>query len=171
MNRAFYYFFSFYILNTASLVAQMVKTPPAMWETWVQFLGWEEPLEKGTAFHSNALAWRIPWTEKPGRLPSVGLQRVRCDWATFIHTRTHTFISIRSDQISHSVMSDSLQPHESQHARPPYPSPTPGVHSDSHPSSQWCHPAISSSVVPSPLAPNPSQHQSQSNYIYDTIDL
>ena len=55
---------------------------------------------------------------------------------------------IRSDQISHSVMSDSLQPHESQHTRPPCPSPTPGVHSDSCPSSQWCHPAISSSVVP-----------------------
>ena len=49
---------------------------------------------------------------------------------------------------SHSVMSDSLRPHESQHARPPCPSPTPGVHWDSHPSSQWCHPAISSSVVP-----------------------
>ena len=55
---------------------------------------------------------------------------------------------IRSDQISLSVMSDSLQPHESQHARPPCPSPTPGVHSDSRPSSWWCHPAISSSVVP-----------------------
>ena len=47
-----------------------------------------------------------------------------------------------------SVVSDSLRPHESQHTRPPCPSPTPGVHSDSHPSSQWCHPAISSSVVP-----------------------
>ena len=53
-----------------------------------------------------------------------------------------------SDQISHSVVSDSLRPHESQHARPPCPSPTPGVHSDSRPSSQWWHPAISSSVVP-----------------------
>ena len=51
-------------------------------------------------------------------------------------------------QFSHSVMSDSLQPHESQHARPPCPSPTPGGHSDSRPSSQWCHPAISSSGVP-----------------------
>ena len=55
---------------------------------------------------------------------------------------------IRSDQISHSVVSNSLRPHESQHARPPCPSPTPGVHSDSRPSSQWFHPAISSSVVP-----------------------
>ena len=53
-----------------------------------------------------------------------------------------------SVQFSHSVMSDSLKPHESQHTRPPCPSPTPGVHSDSCPSSQWCHPVISSSVVP-----------------------
>ena len=53
-----------------------------------------------------------------------------------------------SVQFSRSVVSDSLQPHESQHARPPYPSPTPGIHSDSHPSSQWRHPATSSSVVP-----------------------
>ena len=51
-------------------------------------------------------------------------------------------------QISRSVVSDSLRPHELQHARPPCPSPTPGVHPDSRPSSQWCHPAISSSVIP-----------------------
>ena len=51
-------------------------------------------------------------------------------------------------QFSHSAMSDSLWPHESQHARPPCPSPTPGVHSDSRPLSWWCHPAISSSVIP-----------------------
>ena len=56
-----------------------------------------------------------------------------------------TFSSV---QFSRSVMSDSLQPHELQHARPPCPSPSPGVHSNSHPSSQWCHPAISSSVAP-----------------------
>ena len=55
---------------------------------------------------------------------------------------------VSSDQISRSVVSDSLWPHESQHARPPCPSPTPGVHPDSHPLSQWCHPAISSSVIP-----------------------
>ena len=54
----------------------------------------------------------------------------------------------RSDQISHSVLSDSLRDHELQHARPPCPSPTPGVHPNSRPSSRWCHPAISSSVVP-----------------------
>ena len=56
--------------------------------------------------------------------------------------------SISSVQFSHSVVSDSLRPHESQHARPPCPSPTPGGHSDSRPSSQWCHPSLSSSVVP-----------------------
>ena len=56
--------------------------------------------------------------------------------------------NIRSDQISRSVVSDSLRPHESQHARPPCPSPAPGVHADSCPLSQWCHPDISSSVVP-----------------------
>ena len=56
--------------------------------------------------------------------------------------------SISSVQLSRSVVPDSLRPYESQHTRPPCPSPTPGVHSDSRPSSQWCHPAISSSVVP-----------------------
>ena len=59
-----------------------------------------------------------------------------------------TFLPRSSVQFSHSVVSNSLRPHESQHARPPRPSPTPGVHSDSCPSSQWCHPAISSSLVP-----------------------
>ena len=57
-------------------------------------------------------------------------------------------IQFSSVQFSHSVMSDSLRPHELQHTRPPCPSPTPRVHSDSRPSSRWCHPAISSSVVP-----------------------
>ena len=52
----------------ASLVAQLVKNLPAMQETWVQFLGWEDPLEKEMATHSTILAWRIPWTEEPGGL-------------------------------------------------------------------------------------------------------
>ena len=58
----------------ASLVAQLVKNLPAMQETWVQFLGWEDPLEKEMATHSSILAWRIPWTEEPGRLQSMGSQ-------------------------------------------------------------------------------------------------
>ena len=60
----------------ASLVAQTVKNTPAMWETLVQSLGWEDLLEKEMATHSGILAWRIPWTEEPGRLQSMGSQRV-----------------------------------------------------------------------------------------------
>ena len=80
----------------ASLVAQLVKNPPAMQETWVQSLGWEDPLEKGKATHSSTLAWRIPWT-----VESMGSQRaglgdfllynvtlvsaVQCESAVIIH--------------------------------------------------------------------------------------
>ena len=61
----------------SSLVAQMIKNPTAMQETWVQSLGQEDPLEKGMATHSSILAWRIPWTEESGRLQSMGSQTVR----------------------------------------------------------------------------------------------
>ena len=54
----------------------MVKNPPAMWETWVRSLGWEDPLEEGIATHSSILAWRIPWTEKPGGLQSMESQNL-----------------------------------------------------------------------------------------------
>ena len=57
----------------------MVKNLPAMWETWVQSLGWEDPLEKGTATHSRILAYGIPWIEEPGRLQPVGPQRAGHD--------------------------------------------------------------------------------------------
>ena len=57
-----------------SLVVQMVKSSPAMWETWVRSLGWEDPLEEEMATHSSILAWRIPWIEEPGRLQSMGSQ-------------------------------------------------------------------------------------------------
>ena len=60
----------------ASLVAQRVKRLPAMQETWVRSLGQEDPLEKEMATHSSILAWKIPWTEKPGRQQSMGSQRV-----------------------------------------------------------------------------------------------
>ena len=63
----------------ASLVTQTVKNLPAMEETWVQYLGWENPLEKEVATHSSILAWRIPWTEELGRLQSMGSQRVGHD--------------------------------------------------------------------------------------------
>ena len=58
-----------------SLVAQLVKNPSAMWKTWAQSLGWEDPLEEVKATHSSILAWKIPWTEKPGGLQSMGSQR------------------------------------------------------------------------------------------------
>ena len=70
----------------ASPVAQMVKNLPAMQETQVRSLGREDSLEKGMPAHSSILAWKIPWTEKPGRLQTMGSQRVRHDWATNIFT-------------------------------------------------------------------------------------
>ena len=57
----------------------MVKNPPAMWVTWVGSLGWEDALQEGMATHSSILVWSIPWTEEPGRLQSLGLQKVRHD--------------------------------------------------------------------------------------------
>ena len=70
----------FSVLNPK--VPQMVKNLPAMQETWVRSLGQEDPLGKGMATHINILAWEIPWTEEPGGLQSMGLQRVRYDWET-----------------------------------------------------------------------------------------
>ena len=95
-----------------------------------------------------------------------------CIWICIVHiTVLCWLLLIRSDQISRSVVSDSLRPHESQHARPPCPSPTPRVHSDSRPSSQWCHLAISSPLSPSPLAPNPSQHQSLFQWVNSSHEV
>ena len=76
--------------------------------------------------------------------PIVG-QKLTCTFSFLSPIFSKWFSSV---QFSHSVVSDSLRPDESQHARPPCPSPSPGVHSNSHPSSRWCHPAISSSVGP-----------------------
>ena len=71
-----------YTLTQASQVAQMVKNLPAMQETWVWSLGQEDPLEKGMATHCSILGWEIPWTEEPGGLQSLGLQRVGHNLAT-----------------------------------------------------------------------------------------
>ena len=80
----------------------------------------------------------------------------------FVYCVYNFYLSNLTDsvQFSRSVMSDSFRHHESQHARPPRPSPSPGVHSNSRPSSQWCQPAISSSVVPFSSCPQTLQHQS-----------
>ena len=79
-------------------------------------------LEKDMATHSSDLAWRIPGMGEPGGLPSMGSHRVGHDWSDLAATVV---------QFGRSVVSNSLRPHESQHARPPCPSPTPEVHSDS----------------------------------------
>ena len=63
----------------ASLVAQIIKNPPAMQETWARSLGGENPLEEDMATHFSILAWKIPWTKEPGGLQSIGSQRVRHD--------------------------------------------------------------------------------------------
>jgi len=79
----------------ASLVAQMVKNLPAVWEIWVPLLCWKDPLEEGVATHSSILAWRIPRTEEPGGLQSMWSQRVGHNWATK-HTHTHTHKHVNS---------------------------------------------------------------------------
>ena len=89
----------------------------------------------------------------PGDLPNPGIEPTSLmspalAGGFFTTSATWKALEFVSVQFSHSVVSDSLRPHESQHARPPCPSQTPGAHTDSSPSSQWCHPAISSSGVP-----------------------
>ena len=125
--------------------------------------------------HSRTPAWKIPWTEKPGRLQSMGLWRDGHDWSDLAVGMQFYYLSVSfpwlffkfiglnsgvssllielhfstsSVQFSHWVTSDSLQPHGLQQARFPCPSLTPGVYSNSGPLSWWCHPTISSSVVP-----------------------
>ena len=71
----------------------MVENLPAVQETQVQPLSWEDPLDKGMATHSSILAWRILWTEESGGLQSMGLQRVRPNWVTNIYTYTHYIFS------------------------------------------------------------------------------
>ena len=86
-----YYLLDLYFYT---LVAQRLKRMPAMWETWVWSLGWEDSLEKEMATHSSILAWRIPWTEEPGGLQSMGLQRVGHNWVTSL---THSLYILFCD--------------------------------------------------------------------------
>ena len=79
---SFFWFIYRYPQFLYSLVVQTVKSLPAMRETQVQSLGQEDPLEKEMATHSSILSWRIPWTEEPGGLESMGSQKVRHDWVT-----------------------------------------------------------------------------------------
>ena len=95
----------------ASLVAQMINNLPAMWERWVQSLGWEDLLEKGMATHSSIHAWRTPWTEEPSGLQSMGSKRVRHDWATNTHTHTHTH---QKEKHAPLLTASVTKPHEVQ---------------------------------------------------------
>ena len=95
---------------------------------------------------------------------------IACRFFTIWATReAHAYHG--SVQFSRSVMSDYLRHHELQHARPPCPSPTPGVHSDSCSSSQWCHPVISSSVVPFSSSPQSLQHQSLFQWVNSSHEV
>ena len=140
---------------------------------WIQSLGSGRYSEGA---HGNPLqypCWRIPWAEESDRLQSIGSKKVAHGWTylacicagfarltqVFENTNPCTDILMlvilesvyknkhSSVQFSRTLMSNSLRPHEPQHARPPRPSPTPRVYPNSCPSSRWCHPAISSSVV------------------------
>ena len=84
--------------ETSSLVAQTVKRLSAMQETRVRSLGWKDPLEKEMAAHSSILAWEIPWTAEPGRLLSMGSQRVGHDWATSFHSSYYTVPAVSSPE-------------------------------------------------------------------------
>ena len=89
------------LLYQASLVAQTVKWPPALWESRVGSLGQEDPLEKEMATHSSILAWRIPWAEKPGRLQSMGTHRVGHDWANSLSFHFHFRVVFALPSILH----------------------------------------------------------------------
>ena len=89
----------------------MVKNLPAMQETWVRSLSQEDPLEKGLAIHSSILSWRIPWTEEPGRLQSMGSQRVGHDWET---NTTLLFQILKNDAVKvlHSICQQIWKPQQ-----------------------------------------------------------
>ena len=108
------------------------------------------PTKAGLCYkgHEPNAGWIRGMYSLPRRALTTNMQICKCTPCSHTLQMDSWFVDSDSDQISRSVVSDSLRPHESQHARPPCPSPTPGVHWDSRPSSQWCHPAISSSGVP-----------------------
>ena len=115
-------------------------------------------LERVAIAFSRGSSWLRDWTHV-----SCTSNRILYHWATWDALLTLLLLLLTSYitmvQFSRSVVSNSLRPHELQHARPSCPSPTPRVHSNSCPSRWWCHPAISSSFVPFSSCPNPSQHQ------------
>ena len=101
------------LLMRTSLVAQTVKRLSTEQETWVQSLGRKDPLEKETATRSSNLAWKMPWTEEPGRLQSMGSLRVGHDWGTSLHFND-LFLVAWVLEHAHSVVTSSFCPHELQ---------------------------------------------------------
>ena len=95
----------------ASLVAQTVKLLPAMWKTWVQSMGWEDPLEKEMATHSSTLAWKIPWMEEPGRLQSMGLQKVRHNWVNSLYVKQYSFLKKLKIELPYNPATSLLDRH------------------------------------------------------------
>ena len=113
------------------------------WKQWLYIWGLQKSLQMVIAAMKLKDTWSLE--EKPWQTESI-LKSRGITLRTSVHlVKGMVFSSV---QFSHSVVSDSLWPHESQHARPPCPLPTIGIHSNSRPLSRWCHPAISSSVVP-----------------------
>ena len=135
---------------------------PRSWSTWVSFPGGasgKEPVHQCRRPRFNPWIGKIPWRKAWQSIPVFLLENLmdRGAWWATVHRVAKSWIrlkrlslhaSVQFSQFSCSVVSDSLWPHELQHTRPPYPSPTPGVHSNSRPLSRWYHPAISSSVIP-----------------------
>ena len=108
------------VVKGASLVAQLVKNPPAMRETRDPSLGWEDPLEKEMATHSIILAWRVPWTGEPGGLQSMGLQRVIHNWASNTHIHTHPWFPSFFQRAWHNWVSHT-HTHTHTHTPPCFP--------------------------------------------------
>ena len=175
--------------------ASMELCPPNQELQWVFFLCTQSAVsteESASSTHNEARAsasWLPrgvsacePWCERPWGWPQAPAGEPRC-FTTYPDPRrayswSSTFqlptvqdtgsIPFSSVQFSHSVMSDSLWPHEPQHTRPPCPSPTPGVHPNPCPLSQWCHPTISSSVIPFSSCPQslPASGSSQMSQLF-----
>ena len=141
------------------MVAQLVKNLPAMWETWVQSLGGEDPLEKGKATHSSIQAWRIPWTVEP-----VGSQRVEHDSVTFtfrvtLRSKTYRVSSVQFSSVAQSSPTPCHPMNRSTLGLPVHHQLLEFTQTHVHRVSDAIQPSHPLSS-PSPPAPNPSQHQS-----------
>ena len=160
-----------------SLQARKTKATTNKWDynELEVFCTVKEVIIKTKRWAHSALAW--PGPHVPLQSPLIVSQ---CSGATLCNIQLIQPLCciplcqsefLKEQFSSVAQLCPTLRPHESQHARPPCPSPTPGVHSGSRPSSQWCHPAISSSVVPFSSCPKPSQHQSLFQWVNSSHEV